>query len=308
MRKALAVLLMIFPVLATAAVVNVEFHFAPYTGNPDTEDVIVFVPGQTRLFVNGLPFAEVEVREQKYQIIFSDREISSAPVSLTGESFGALLRKSTNTLRVEFVPADAQRTYTAELRWASVTDGVTETRTEQGVSSTNLAQQGRDRQTVQGTAVLEREFQADFVHDLPWHHYPPVQALGEADKQQIRTLVAQRLQALQPDFKVFYAWLDKHNFKVADIRKGKVLEKIHASGLRVKMVDAARLEFIVGGGPGVMVKAAGTEPVYRPENPQALSKVTTKGAKDFATSVLPQLFPARLIVARTPSGVWEAVD
>lgn len=308
MRNALAVLLIIFPVLATAAVVNVEFNFAPYTGNPDTEDVIVFVPGRARLFINGLPFAEVEVQEQEYKIIFSDREISSAPVSITGESFGTLLQKSQNTLRVEFVPADAQRTYTAELRWAVVTDGVTETHSERGVSSTNLAQKGQDRKTVQGTIVVEHEFQADFADDQPWHHYPPVQELSAADKQQIRMLVAQRLQALRPDFKVFYAWLEKHNFQVARIRQDKVLEKIHASGLRIKMTDAARLEFVVGGGPGVMVQAAGKEPVYRPENPQVLSKVTNKGAQEFAMSVLPQLFPVRLIVARTPGGAWEAVD
>ncbi len=309
MRKALSVLLAIFPLLATAAVVNVEFNFAPYTGNPDKEDVIVFVRGEARLFINGLPFAQMDVKEQKYKIIFSDREISSAPVAITGESFGALLLKGTNTLRVEFLPAAPKLTYTAELNWASVTDGVTETRDARGtVSTTNLAQKGRDRKTVQGPVVLEREFQADFAKDRPWHRYPSVKELSDTDKQQIRALAAQRLQALEPDFKTFYAWLEKNDFNVAQIRSDKVLEKIHASRLRVKMANAAKLEFVVGGGPGVLVKAVGGEPVYKPENPQVLSKLADKGAQEFAMSVLPRLFPPRLVVARTPAGAWEAAE
>ena len=309
MRTALAVLLTLFPLLATPAVVNVEFNFSPYTGNPDKEDVIVFVPGQARLFINGLPFAEVEVRQQKYKIIFSDREISSAPVNLTGESFGASLRKSKNMLRVEFVPADSKRPYTAELAWASVTDAPAETRDARGVvSSTNLSQKGKERKAAQGTAVFEREFQADFAIDRPWHRYPPVKDLSEADRQQIRTVVAQRLDALQPDFKVLYEWLERNGFKVAEIRKQKILEQIRASGLRIRVADAARLEFVLGSGPAVMVKGTGGAPVYRPQNPQVLSKIADKGEQDFAMSILPQVFPARLLVARAPSGAWEAVD
>jgi hypothetical protein len=74
------------------------------------------------------------------------------------------------------------------------------------------------------------------------------------------------------------------------------------------MADAAKLEFVAGGGPGVLVKAAGSEPLYKPENPQVLSKVADKGAQEFAMSVLPRLFPPRLVVARTPAGAWEAAE
>ncbi len=295
--------------VAAAAVLNVEFNFSPYTGNPDKEDVVVFVRGEARLFINGLPFADVPVKEQPYKIIFSDREISSAPVAVNGDSFGALLLKGRNTLRVEFLPAEPKRTYTADLTWALVTDGVTETRDARGaVSTTNLAQKGRDRKTVQGRVVLEREFDADFARDRPWHHYPAVKELHDSDKQQIRALVAQRLQALEPGFDAFYAWLEKHNFKVADIRRNKLLEKIHASRLRIKMADAARLEFVVGGGPGVMIRAAGGEPLYKPQNPQVLAKIGDKSAQEFAMSALPQLFPSRLLVARNPAGTWETAE
>ena len=307
--KAIALWLCFLPAVATAAIVNVEFNFAPYTGNPDKEDVIVFVRGEARLFINGLPFAEVDVKEQKYKIIFSDREISSAPVSISGNSFGPLLLKGRNALRVEFSPADPKRTYTAELAWAAVTDGVTETRDAKGtVTSTNLAQKGRDRRTAEGRVVLEREFDADFATDRPWHRYPPVKALSETDKQQIRALAAQRLQALEPDFKAFYGWLERQNVQVADVRRDRVLEKIHASRLRVKMADAAKLELVAGSGPGVMVRAVGGEPLYKPDNPQVLAKVADKSAQEFAMAVLPRFFPPRLVVARTPAGVWEIAD
>ena len=308
-RRAFAALLLCVPLAAAGAVVNVEFNFAPYTGNPDKEDVVVFVRGEARLFINGLPFADVEVKEQKYKVIFSDREISSAPVAVNGDAFGPLLLKGRNTLRIEFLPAEPKRTYTADLTWALVTDGVTETRDARGtVSSTNLAQKGRDRKTVQGRVVVEREFDADFARDRPWHHYPAVKELNDSDKQQIRALVAQRLRALEPGFDAFYAWLEKHDFKVADIRSNQLLEKIHAARLRVKMADAAKLEFVVGGGPGVMIKAAGAEPLYKPENPQVLAKLGDKRAQEFAMSALPRLFPSRLVVARTPAGIWETAE
>lgn len=112
--------------------------------------------------------------------------------------------------------------------------------------------------------------------------------LSDADKQQIRALLAQRLQALQPDFKAFYAWLEKNNFKVAEIRKDKVLEKVHASGLRIKIADPARLEFIVGGGPGVMVRAAAgsasrSAALHAAEDLVALTVISTR-ALPFAAS------------------------
>jgi hypothetical protein len=96
---------------------------------------------------------------------------------------GPALRRGRNKIRIEFVPANAKAAYDAQLRWASVTDQVTRTENGPGrVSATNQSNEGADNRKAVGKVVLEREFAADFAADLPWHHYPPVTALTDADK------------------------------------------------------------------------------------------------------------------------------
>lgn len=307
-RAALAASLVIVPAVAHAAVSGLEFSFSPYLGNPDQNDAIMLVGGEARIYVNGLPHIEVEVRERKHVMNSAGRDITPAAVIIDVASFGTLLRKGRNTLRVDFFPADYKRAYTVELRWTPVGDATTGPRAAKGAAARGPVEPSRERINARSAVRIEREFDADFATGRAWHQYPAVTALSDADREQIRALLVQRLHALQPGFGVFYAWLARNNFVVAEIRKDRVPEKIQAAGLLVRMADTGRLEFLIGPGAGVMVKPPLKEPLYWPENPSVLSRISDAAAQEFARSILPRLFPTRLMVARNADGVWEAVD
>lgn len=76
---------------ASAAVLNVEFKFTPYTGDPAGETVDS-VAGTARVFLNGVPVIEQEVRRQTLPVMFEEREIGPA-VWLPAASLGAADRK-----------------------------------------------------------------------------------------------------------------------------------------------------------------------------------------------------------------------
>lgn len=289
---------------ASAAVLNVEFKFTPYTGDPAGETVDS-VAGTARVFLNEVPVIEQEVRRQTLPVMFEAREIGPA-VWLPAASLGAGLRKGDNRLRIEFEPADAALAYAAQLRWAAVTDQVTEHSADGRYSATNQADEGVETKNGSGRLVFERTFGADFATDRPWHHYPPVSALDDADRAAIAALLKARADAFKPPFAGVYTLLQaREGIRVADVRKFKCLDKAYAAGVRVLAPTAKDIEFVTVGQPEVMLQRAGGH-LFAPD-PKPFERIRGSEMQFCAGVALAAAYPARLAVVRTPQGAWEVV-
>lgn len=307
MRKIAGVLLLLLLVpWARADVINVEFKFTPFVGDPAKDEKVKSVPGTATIFINNLPLVDQEVREEELPVLFEQREVSTA-LWIPMSSVGPVVRKGANKLRIEFAPNDAARAYRAQLRWASVMDTATE-EPEPGLArSTNQANEGvDDRKDLKGKVIFEREFTADFAPDLPWHHYPPVTALTEEDKQKIAALLKTRAEWFQPDFAGLYQALEENeSLKVDDVRKAQCLEAVYKAGVRVTPPALGDLNFATTGGPEVMVtKKSGT--LF------GLDEKTFAPVKDEETQMcagiaLSLIYPGKLMAVRKPDGVWEFV-
>jgi hypothetical protein len=307
MRKLFALLLLAAALPARAAVLNVEFNFTPYVGNPAKADHVQTVPGRATVFVNNVPIAEQEVDKGNAPVLFEQREIAAA-VWVPASSMGPALRKGKNRIRIEFVPADGKLAYEAQLRWASVTDQ--ETRTESGpgrVTSTNQGNEGAETRKGPGKLVFEREFAADFAADLPWHHYAPVTALADADRQALAALAAARTEMFKPNFAAAYDFLQTANtpgmqLDVAGIRKAKILDKGYAAGLRVAAPAVDKIDFVVTGNPEVIVRGKGGS--LFPLDPKALNRIKGGELQMGLAMVLSVLFPPQFAAVRDASGKW----
>src|SRR6185436_20812861 len=156
-----------------AKTVNLEFKFTPFVGDPAKNDQVVTVEGAVALFLNGVPYAEQPVRAESVPVLFAEREIAPS-VWLPVDSLGPAVRKGKNTLRFVFTPLDMQTEYRARLSWATVTDQTTK-RDEDGThAATNTSEPGKDEKKGKGILSFERAFDAEFVPDVAWHHYPGV--------------------------------------------------------------------------------------------------------------------------------------
>jgi hypothetical protein len=306
MKSLILALLILASPLAPSAVINVEFKFTPFVGAPEKGQEVTTVPGKAQVFINNVPLAEQEVREDKVPVLFEEHEVSAA-VWVPMGSVGPMVRKGKNKIRVEFTPNDPAKTYRAELRWASVTDEATETVGPGSVQSANQANEGvDDRKAVKGKVVLEHEFVADFALDLPWHHYPAVTSLTEEDKQKITGLLKTRAEWFQPDFAALYKAIDENeSLKVDDVRKARCLEAVYQAGVRVTAPQAGELEFTTTNGPEVLVTRK-TGALF------GLDEKTFASVKDEETQMcagmaLSMIYPGRLVTVRKPDGAWEIV-
>lgn len=307
MRKSAGLLLFLLAMpLARAAVINVEFKFTPFVGNPAKDEKVMTVPGKAAIFINNVPFVEQPVAENELPVLFEEREVAPA-VWVPMSSVGPVVRKGKNKLRIEFTPNDASKSYRAQLRWASVTDSTTTEEEPGSVHSTNQADEGvDDRKDLKGKAVFEREFTADFAFDLPWQHYPPVTSLTEDDKQKIVALLKARAEWFKPDFSALYKAIDDNeSLKVDDVRKAQCLESVYKAGVRVNAPQAGDLEFATTNGPEVVVT--------RPKGSLfGLDEKTFAAVKDEDTQmcagmVLSMIYPIKLVAVRKPDGAWEIV-
>ena len=292
--------------LTHAAVLNVEFKFTPFVGDPAKDQDVMTVPGKAVVFINNVTIAEQEVRAEKSPVLFDEHEVSAAiwvPIS----SAGPVVRKGKNKLRIEFTPNDAGKPYRAQLRWASVTDEATEEIAPGSVKSTNQANEGvDDRKEVKGKAVFEREFVADFALDLPWHHYPAVTALTEEDKQKIAALLKTRAEWFQPDFAALYKAIEENeSLKVDDVRRARCLEAVYKLGVRVTAPPAGELEFTTTNGPEVIVTRKNGSLFGLDE--KTFAPVKDEETQMCAGMALSVIYPGRLVVVRKPEGTWEIV-
>jgi hypothetical protein len=309
MRKFIGTLLLwllLAAPLTRAAVINVEFKFTPFVGDPAKDREVMTVPGKAVVSINNVMIAEQEVRAEKSPVLFDEHEVSAA-VWVPMSSVGPAVRRGPNKIRIEFTPDDANKTYRAQLRWASVTDEVTEELAPGSVKSTNQANEGvDDRKTVRGKVVFEREFAGDFALDLPWHHYPAVTSLTEEDKQKIAALLKTRAEWFQPDFAAVYKAIeDNESLKVDDVRKARCLEAVYKLGVRVTAPPAGELEFTTTGGPEVVVTRK-SGPLFG-LNEKAFAPVKDEEAQTCAGMALAVIYPGRLMAVRKPDGAWEVV-
>jgi hypothetical protein len=302
MRRLLVPVLLLVPAVVLGAVLNVEFKFAPYTGDLKN-DTVETVAGRARISVNGVPFADQEVRKEEVPVMFDDREIASA-VWIPVESMGPALRKGKNTIRIEFDPKDTSAAYKAQLRWASVTDQKQEERDGGTYRSTNQADEGVENKDAKGTVVFERQFTADFAKDLPWHHQPAVTSVTDAEKEQIAAFVKERAEWFKPDFaKVYEALANRPQVKVAEVKKLKCLDTAYKAGVRVVAAPPDEIEIVTTGQPEVVVRGKSGQ-IYGGEA-AAFEKIKDENAQMCAGIVLGVLYPSKLAMIRTSAGGWE---
>jgi hypothetical protein len=291
---------------ARATVINVEFKFTPFLGDPEKDEKVTTVPGKALIFINNVPTTEQEVNADDLPVLFEEHEVAAAvwvPVS----SLGPVVHKGSNKLRIEFTPNDPEKTYRAQLRWASVTDTTKEEEEPGSVRSTNQANEGiDDRKSIKGKVVLEREFTADFAQDLPWHHYPAITSLTEEDKQKIAGVLKTRADWFKPDFSALYKALEENEaLKVEDVRKAQCLETVYKAGVRVNAPAAGELDFALTDGPVVLVTKKGSALFGLDE--KTFAPIKDEETQMCAGLALSMIYPGKVMVVRQPNGDWQIV-
>lgn len=305
-QKLIIVLMLLWSSLASAKVINAEFKFTAYTGDLK-QDQVQTVSGKARVFVNNVLYAEQDVDKEMVPVIFDDREIAPS-VWVPANSIGPALRKGKNTIRFEFQPSDGKTPYNTQFSWASVTDQTTEGESSSGATtSTNQSDEGMDAKKATGKVVFEREFVADFATDLPWHHYPAVTTLSDADKQQMADMISARASGFKPGFVDSYRMLEgKEGVDLAAIKKSKCLDSAYAAGIRITAPAADQLVFSLTGNPEVVVEAKNGA-LFGTGDPALFGKIKGDENQMCAGMIISMSYPPRLAFVRTPAGAWEVV-
>lgn len=308
MQNTLLLLLVLWSSTAMAKVINFEIKFTPFIGDPATADHVQTVSGKARVFLNNVSIAEQDVSAHDEPVLFDEREVGAA-VWVPVASVGPSVRKGKNTLRIEFEPADNKTDFRAQLSWAEVNDQSNEQSDEGSFKSTNQSGEGKEIKETQGKVVMEKDFVADFAADLPWHHYQPVNALSDADKQQLLTLVNDRAALFQPKFEGVYKFLEIPRpgieIDLAQMRKEGCLNKAYAAGVRVAARSAADVDFILSGIQEVVIK--GQPGNLYPFNEQDFAKIKGDEAQMCAGMAMSIVYPSQLVVVKNTSGMWEVV-
>lgn len=303
---AILIVLLSWCSLATAGVVNVEFKFTPFRGDPVKNNKVETVPGKATVYINNVMLAEQEVRQQMVPVLFEEREIAPS-VWVSTLNLGPRLRKGKNVIRIEFEPTQGKAAYAAYLAWASVTDQTTKEEEPGRYRATNQADQGAETKPSVGKVFFQREFMADFATDLPWHHYPPVTSLSNEDKQTLMALTNERVKAFKPDFSGIYRFLKGvEGIRVEEVRKAKCVEKAYSVGIRMKAPPKEKFEFITTGNQEVVITRKGAE-LFSLENPKLVERIGDDDMQMCAGMALTIAYPPRLTVVRNPSGGWEVV-
>jgi len=306
MVKIFLVLMLFWPAVAAAAIVNMEFKFTPYIGDPATSDQVDTVPGNAKVFINNVLFAEQEVRADKALVLFDEREISPS-VWVTASSLGAALRKGKNSIKIEFMPTKADEPYSARLCWVTVMDQSTEKIEGGRFEATNQSGAGQEDKKAKGAVVFEREFVAEFAVDLPWHHYAAVTSITEEDKKSLALLVTKRTEAFKPKFEGVYEILKQNpNVTLKELKKAKCLDKAYAAGVRIVPPEQDQLDFVMTGNPEVVVNRKGAASLF-PFDEKSFAKIKGDELQMCVAMALSVVYPPRLMVVRTPSGAWEVV-
>ncbi len=306
MPNFLAMLVLWICVPVGAAVLNVEFKFTPFVGDPAKDEKVTTVAGQAAVFINNVPFSEQEVRVEQMPVLFDDHQVAPS-VWVPMGSVGPVVRKGKNKIRIEFTPNDPAKSYRAQLRWASVMDETTEEAGPGTLHATNQANEGvDDRKALKGKVVMEHEFAGDFALDLPWHRYPPVNSLTEEEKQKIVALLQARAEWFKPDFAALYKAIDENeSLKVDDIRKAQCLDEAYKAGVRLHPPQVGDLEFVTTGGPEVVVRRK--EGTLFGLDAKTLSPLKDEDTQMCVGMALSLIYPGRVVAVGKPDGAWEIV-
>jgi hypothetical protein len=182
-----------------------------------------------------------------------------------------------------------------------------EERSSGAIRSTNQSGEGIDAEQATGKVVFERDFVADFAADLPWHHYPAITALSDADSHQLTELVTARAGPFKPGFADIYRSLEgKEGIRVAEIKKAKRLDKAYSAGIRVEAPTFEQLDFVVTGGPEVLVQRK-SGALYDLGGPETFERIKDDEMQMCAGVALSIAYPPHLAFVRTPAGAWEVV-
>lgn len=291
-----------------AKVINFEFKFTPFTGDPAKEDHVQAVPGKARVFLNNVPIAEQEVSAGEQPVLFDEREVG-ASVWVPTASVGSTLRKGKNVIKVEFDPADSKAGYTARLSWTEVNDQSSEETSGNTVKASNQSGEGMDNKEAHGKVTLEKEFVADFAADQPWHHYAPVTALTDADKQQLLALVNARAALFKPKFDGVYKLLDVPHpgleLDLGKMRQSACLDKAYKAGVRVLERTAADVDFVLSGSQEVVIK--GKTGMLYPFEEKTFMKIKGDEAQMCVGLAVSLVYPPQLVVVKNAAGAWEVV-
>jgi hypothetical protein len=305
MRNVLLHAFLLATATSQAAILNVEFYFAPFQGDAKKSDHVDLVAGKVYIFLNGVPFSQTEVQAGKAPVMFEERQITG-PVWITGSSLGVSLRKKNNKLRIEFEPTDLAAKYQTQFRWAFVTDGQIVEASGGKTSVTNLAGEGKEESSAFGKFSVEKVFDADFAEARPWHNYPPISKLDEADRKQLSDLVTARANVFKPPFVEAYRLLAKDpRIKAAEARKLRCLEKAYAAGAR--LAPAKDVEMVVTGNPEVVVQSK-SGMLFAPVDLKTFESIGTDDFMECLMPVMGVLFPQRLVMVKSPAGVWGRAD
>lgn len=289
--------------LAAGAVLNIEFKFTPFVGDTKQNQVET-VAGKARVYINNVFFGEQSVTQQKAAVQFDSREVTPS-VWVPGTVMGAALRKGRNRIRIEFEPADSKRPYRAQLRWASVTDQIDTSASNSKQTATNQSNEGVEEKNATGKVSFEREFNADFATELPWHKYPAVTTLSDSDRRELESIVKSRADAFKPNFAALYTMLkDKPGIDLAQIQKMKCLDEAYQAGVRVIAIDSRQLDLQITGNPEVMIRAKSGD-LFRPADMRMFEKIKEPEVRDCAGALLFMLYPSRMAAVKTPAGKWE---
>lgn len=288
-----------------AAVINVEFKFTPFVGDPAKADKVETVAGNARVFLNNIFLVEQPVRQDKVPVMFDAREVAPA-VWLPVASVGPALRKGRNRIRIEFQPNDGKLAYRAQLRWAAVNDSATEERGQGSVKATNQSAEGVEDKPAKGALVMEREFDADFAIEQPWHRYPPVKEVSDADRKALQALVKTRAETFKPTFDAVYKILAANpQIRVEDVKRLKCLDKVYAAGLRIAAPAPESLDIALSGAAEVVLRRKGSDQLFQPNNPALIGKLKDEDTQMCAGFALYTAYPPKLVAVRNPQGAWE---
>jgi len=289
---------------AAGKVLNVEFKFTPFTGDPDAADMVQTVPGHAVVWMNNIPVTEQDIEAEEVPVLFDEREVA-ASIWVPTESLGGMVRHGKNVIRIEFQPSSGKAPYRAQLRWSTVLDETSERERGNTHTVTNEADSGLDDRPATGKVVFEREFTAEFAADEEWHHWPAVTALTEDDRKALADLVAKRLAAFTPDFAAVYALIATNGgIDVDAVRKEKCLEAAWEAGIRIAAAPAGKIEYLTTGNAEVVVRAK-DGPLFLPENAAAFDTITDPELQMCIGSALSGVYPPRLIVVRSKDGTWN---
>jgi hypothetical protein len=290
---------------ASAKTVNLEFKFTPFVGDPAKVDQVTTVEGAVALFLNGVPYAEQPVRAESVPVLFAEREIAPS-VWLPVDSLGPAVRKGKNTLRLVFTPLDMEVEYRARLSWAAVTVETTKRDDDGTRTTTNTSAPGKDEKKGKGILSFERTFDAEFVPDVAWHHYPGITSVGDEDKRKLAAFVAERAAMFAPDFADLYRVLAGNGrVEVDKIKDAKCVDAAYAAGVRLDAPQAEQIELVTTGNPEVVIRRKGGASLFMPANAIAFKKIESEEMQMCAGIALSLAFPQRLVVVRAPNGAWQ---